>query len=260
MHLGFRGIAAAAAVAALCSCGGDEAAPAATLTATDGEIAAALYAGTPRTPAGFAVDPAPASYEQVTTFHLKTSQLAAPAATQHEVCTDDWSVALAWSEEVAAQASPYLDLVATETTTRYFELGRVPRGDPSRYVRMRVLRCAYLDRTGVELSTTNGYAGTLNERPLDAAALKHTSEYLWLFTTYNNSGHVVVASGTRAGGLAHSITIATLERQANGPACDRVTLRDWTHTATESTGLIWPPAARGGFWGAPRPAAALVGC
>jgi hypothetical protein len=188
MHSALRGFAAAAAAAALCSCGGDEAAApsaAATLTATDREIAAALYAGTPRTPSGFAVDPAPASFEQVTTYHIKTSQLAAPAATQHEVCTDDWSVALAWAEEVAAQASPYLDLVATEATARYFELGRVPRGDPSRYVRMRVLRCAYLDRTGVELAAAEGYAGTLNERPLDAAALKSVSEYLWLFTTYN---------------------------------------------------------------------------
>ena len=83
---------------------------------------------------------------------------------------------------------------ATGATARYFELGRVPRGDPSRYVRMRVLRCAYLDRTGVELSMTDGYAGTLHERPLDAAALRSLSEYLWLFTTYNNAGHVVVAS------------------------------------------------------------------
>jgi hypothetical protein len=241
MRLDSRRLSAAVAVAALCSCGGDDdAAPhsAAALSAADRELAAALYAGTPRTPAGFVADPVPAPFEQVTTYHLKTSQLAAPAATQHEVCTDDWSVALAWSEEAAAQASPYLDLVATEATARYFELGRVPRGDPSRYVRMRVLRCAYLDRTGVELTDPGGYAGTLHERPLDAAALQSLSEYLWLFTTYTNSGNVVVASEPSSGELAHTLTIATLERLGGGAACDRVTLRAWTHAASEATGVL----------------------
>jgi hypothetical protein len=260
MRFQLRGLAAAAAVAALCSCGGDEAAApgaAAALSLADREIAAALYAGTPRTPAGFATDPAPPSFEQVTTYHLKTSQLAAPAATQHEVCTDDWSVALAWSEEVAAQASPYLDLVATEATVRYFELGRVPRGDPSRYVRMRVLRCAYLDRTGVALPEAGGYAGTLNERPLDAAALQSLSEYLWLFTTYNNSGNVVVASEPSGGELAHTVTIATLERRTN---CDRVTLRDWTHTANEATGLLTLAVTPVRDFGVREDAGTLAGC
>jgi hypothetical protein len=263
MHSALRGLSAAAAVAALCSCGGDEtAAPgaAAALNAADREIAAALYAGTPRTPAGFAADPAPASFAQVTTYHLKTSQLAAPAATQHEVCTDDWSVALAWSEEVAAQASPYLDLVATEATAQYFELGRVPRGDPSRYVRMRVLRCAYLDRTGVELTEAQGYAGTLNERPLDAAALKRLSEYLWLFTPYNNSGHIVVASEAGAGGLAHTVTIATLERHANGASCDRVTVRNWTHAASEVTGVLTRAETVVREFGVRQDAGTLAGC
>jgi hypothetical protein len=262
MRFQLRGLAAAAAVAALCSCGGDEtAAPGATaaLSAADHEIAAALYAGTPRTPAGFAADPAPASFEQVTTYHLKTSQLDAPAATQHEVCTDDWSVALAWSEAVAAQANPYLDLVATEATARYFELGRVPRGDPSRYVRMRVLRCAYLDRSGVELAEPGGYAGTLHERPLDAAALQSLSEYLWLFTTYNNSGNVVVASEA-SGELAHTVTIATLERHASSATCDRVTLRDWTHAANEATGLLTLAVTTVRDFGVREDAGTFAGC
>jgi hypothetical protein len=263
MRFPFRGLAAAAAVAALCSCGGDEAAApaaAAALSVADREIAAALYAGTPRTPAGFAADPPPASFEQVTTYHLKTSQLAAPAATQHEVCTDDWSVALAWSEEVAAQASPYLDLVATEATAHYFELGRVPRGDPSRYVRMRVLRCAYLDRTGVELAEPAGYAGTLNERPLDAAALQSLSEYLWQFTTYNNSGNIVVASEASGGELAHTVTIATLERHASGATCDRVTLRAWTHEASEATGVLTLAVTPVREFGVREDAGQLAGC
>ena len=66
---------------------------------------------------------------------------------------------------------PYLDLVGNESTERYFEFDRVPRGQLDRYVRMRVYRCAYVDRTGVDTRSGGGFAGVLNVRPLDAAAL-----------------------------------------------------------------------------------------
>lgn len=207
----------------------------AALGSADQEIAARLYAGGPRTPAGFLVDAAPPGFVQVTTQHLKAEQLAAPAVLSHELCTDDWNEAFAWSEEVAAQATPYLDFVGNEATTRYFELDRVPRGQPDRYVRMRVFRCSYVDRRGVEPGA--GFAGTLNQRPLDAAALRELSEYLWLFTTFNNAAHVVLASEARTG-LVHAITIASLERAAGGVSCDRVLVRDWTHAADATTGAL----------------------
>jgi hypothetical protein len=237
MRLPAHCLSALAASFALCSCTSEVPAFPSSLSAADRTIAETLYAGTPRVPVGFATDPAPASFAQVTTYHVKSSQLAAPSASVHEVCADDWSVALEWSEQVAAQGSHYLALVATDATARYFEFGRVPTGEPSRYVRMRVLRCAYLDRTGVELRLHDGFAGMLNERPLDAAALRAVSEYLWLFSLYNNSGNVVVASAERGPALVHTLTIATLERGSNG-ACDRVTLRDWTHEASAATGVL----------------------
>jgi hypothetical protein len=261
MRLSLRGLAAWAASFAMVSCTTDDPAlgSSAGLSVADREIAAVLYAGTPRTPVGFAEDPVPASFAQVTTYHIKTSQLAAPAATLHEVCSDDWSEALAWSEEVAAHASPYLDLVATDATPRYFELGRVPRGEPDRYVRMRVLRCAYVDRTGVELSSTDGYAGTFNAQPLDAAALRALAEYLWHFTVYNNAGHAVLASESLGSGLTHTLTIASLERAAAG-SCDRVTLRDWTHDATPATGILTRSVAVVREFGVREDAGTLVGC
>ena len=261
MRLSLRGLAAGAASLAMVSCTTDDPALAGSmgLSVADREIAAVLYAGTPRTPVGFAADPVPASFAQVTTYHIKTSQLAAPAATLHEVCSDDWSEALAWSEEVAAQASPYLDLVATEATPRYFELGRVPRGEPDRYVRMRVLRCAFVDRTGVDLTSTDGYAGTFHVQPLDAAALRALSEYLWHFTAYNNAGHAVLASEPRGSGLTHVLTIASLERAAAG-SCDRVTLRDWTHDATPATGVLTRSVAVVREVGVREAAGGLVGC
>jgi hypothetical protein len=208
--------------------------PGTPLPAEDQQIAALLYAGAPRTPAGFRADDAPLGFEQVTTYHLKTQQLAMPAASPHEICTDDWNEALAWSAEVAAHSPQALDYVASETTERYFELGHVPRGQSDRYVRMRVFRCAYLDRSGVDLTAGGGFAGTLGARPLDAIALRDLSEYLWFFTPYNNVDHAVLASEPRP---ATGLAIARLERAASG-SCDRVSLRDWTHTAHPTTGML----------------------
>lgn len=207
------------------------------VSADDAAIAAQLYAGAPRTPPGFLADPAPTSFAQVTTYHVKTRQLDAAAATQHEVCTDDWAQALAWSETVAQQAPTYLDLVGNASTERYYEFDRVPHGDTQRYERMRVFRCGYLDRTGVDLNGSADFAGALNARPLDADTLRGLAEYLWEFSEYDNVNHAVVASAARTvtTGLAHTLTLASLE---TGAMCDRVVLREWTYTADPATGEV----------------------
>src|SRR5262245_35080255 len=150
MRLEARGLVFLAAVVMVSSCElPPETQAPDTLSPGDQEIAASLYAGTPRTPPGFSDDPAPAGFAQVTTYHVKSSQLEVAAALSYEVCSDDWAEAFAWSEQVALASSRYLDLVGNESTERYFEFDRVPRGQPDRYVRMRVYRCAYIDRTGV---------------------------------------------------------------------------------------------------------------
>ncbi len=210
---------------------------AAAVSSDDAVLAAQLYAGTPRTPLGFLSDPAPQSFSQVATYHLKTRQLDVNAATQHELCTDDWNAALAWSETVAQQAPTYLDLVGNTSTERYYEFDRVPHGDPQRYERLRVFRCGYLDRAGVDLDTAGDFAGTLNVQPLDAAALRGLAEYLWEFSEYDNVNHAVVLSAARpvTTGMAHTLTLASLER---GATCDRVSLREWTTTADPATGEL----------------------
>jgi hypothetical protein len=217
--------------------GGEPRAGAPTEPSEDLSLAAQLYAGTPRTPAGFLADPAPQSFLQVTTYHLKTRHLDANAPTQHELCTDLWAQALAWSETAAQQASPYLDLVGNIETERYYEFDRVPHGDPQRYERMRVFRCSYIDRAGVDLATPGDFAGTLNVRPLDAAVLGGLAEYLWEFSEYDNVDHAVVSSAARPvmTGLAHTLTLASLER---GTTCDRVSLNEWTTTADPATGAL----------------------
>lgn len=263
MLCGWRGVAGLGLVLTLAACsqGSSDVLASGTgaLAPSDEAIAAQLYAGTPRTPPGFVTDPVPPSFEQVTTYHVKSQQVAVPAATAFELCTDDWSEAFAWTEEVAAGSAEYLDLVTNETADGYFEFDRVPRGQPQRYVRMRVYRCAYLDRTGVDLAAPTAFAGTFNRRPLDAAALRALSEYLWLFTPYNNAGHAAIASAARAGAtLAHAITIASLTSVPGG--CDRVTLTEWTHSVEPATGALALSVTPLREFRARRDAGALAGC
>jgi hypothetical protein len=241
MRVGLCGRLVAAAIViatAGCSVSPEGEAPVAPgVSSADAALAARLYAGTSRTPPGFLADPAPPSFSQVATYHLKTRQIDANAATEHELCTDDWVQAFAWSEAVAQQAPTYLDLVGNTATERYYEFDRVPHGDPQRYERMRVFLCRYLDRAGVDLGGTADFAGTLNARPLDAATLGGLAEYLWEFSEYDNVNHAVVSSAATAAstGLAHTLTLASLER---GTSCDRVVVREWTTTADPATGEL----------------------
>jgi hypothetical protein len=233
-----------------CGGGGGSSAPAPAAIApprpvvqSDLQIAESVYGTGPRTPAGFYSDPPPSGHGYVATMHLKNADVdAAVVAPQplHELCTDDWNEALAWSD-LGAQNSPQdSDLVETNDDPRYFEFGRIRQGDPTFYIRARVFKCAYLDRAAANLRAPTGAAGQLNRRPLTAAELRDLSEYLWQFTQYNNVGYAVLgSSGASAGSaLKHTLHIGILARGAVSSACDRVDVVSWQHTLDPTTGTL----------------------
>jgi hypothetical protein len=243
-------VAAAVVLSACGGGGGDSSAPAPAasappraVTQSDLQIAQSVYGSGPRTPAGFYSDPPPSGHDYVSTTHLKNADVdAAAVAPQplYELCTDDWSQALEWSE-LGAQSSPqYSDLVETNDDPRYFEFGRVRQGDPTFYVRARVFKCAYLDRASVNLRAAAGPAGTLNRRPATAADLREMSEYLWQFTQYNNVGYAVLQSSgeSTTGTLTHTLHMGVLVRGAAASSCDRVDVIAWRHTLDTMTGSL----------------------
>jgi hypothetical protein len=244
---------AAFAAVVLSACGGggggdSTPAPAASapprpITQSDLQIAQSVYGNGPRTPAGFYSDPLPSGHEYVSTMHLKNSDVDADAVAPqplYELCTDDWNQALAWSELGAESEPQYTDLVATNDDPRYFEFGRVREGDPTFYVRARVFKCAYLDRTAANLRATDGAAGRMNRRPLTAAELRTLSEYLWQFTTYNNVGYAVLdSSGSSSpAALTHTLHMGVLARAGMSSSCDRVDVISWRHTMDATTGTL----------------------
>jgi hypothetical protein len=239
----------------LTACGGGAAAPPAgstgsnpqapsppSLSASQQSAAEKLYAGTPRTPVDFLADPPPPGVTGiVSTTHLKNTDATPGAATRFELCSDDLAQALAWSEAKTVVLASYADLVESNASTRLFEFVRVPRNDATARIRHRVFHCSYIDRSGSDLAADSGPAGTLNQRPIDAAALRDMAEYLWQFTLFNNADYVVMQSAAvtaTAGELAHAIDLAHLTRGATTTDCDRVDFMRWTHTVNIATGSI----------------------
>lgn len=240
-------VAAMVALLLLAGCGGgstDEAVSApVVVNSPDVAIAQQVYTGTPRTPADFYTEPMPVGVTgPVATLHLKNSDVT-PAANgpRYELCTDDSGQAISWSEMRPSFNGSYADIVDMSSDAQRIEIIRVPRSDSTARLQHRVFRCSYLDRSTTDLDAPSGQAGTANTLPLDAAALKRISEYLWRFTLHNNADHVVLASEARAapaGQIAHSIEMARLTRAATAGACDTIAILRWTHTADTATGAL----------------------
>ncbi len=209
------------------------------VTLSNQQIAAALYADNARTPADFYAEPLPQSQQYIATSHLKNVDLG-DAGTPHELCTDDWNQALAWSEAGAQRSSQYRALVANDANERYFQFDRVSSSQPELYQRGRIFRCAYLDRSGVDLQQPQGQAGQLNLRPITAANLKLLGEYLWHFSNYNNFGHAVLRSTTETlnGSLRHSLIIANLQQGGSAGSCDQINVESWIHSIDSGSGAM----------------------
>jgi hypothetical protein len=249
-HLQLR-LGIAAVLALLGACNGGETtshsvvaqAPAARhgVELTNAQIAELLYTGTQRVPADFLSDAPPPGMGVAATYHLQNTHLAA-STERHELCTDDWNQARQWSNTASGSTEV---LVGERATEHYFEFQRVRYGTPDVNVRARVYRCAYLDRSAVDLATEQGPAGVLNQRPIDAATLRTMSEYLWTFTTYNNADYAVLASvgASQTASFEHEIIQAQLLRASNG-GCDRILIAAWRHRVNSASGTLareWEP-------------------
>jgi hypothetical protein len=246
----FAGIIAACALG-IAGCGGGSGGTATTpampsaaaqygISSSNLEIATALYQDSARTPAGFYADPAPPGESYVATLHIKSSDVAATATADFELCTDDWNQALQWSEAAAGTGGGYANLVGNSATARYFEFDRLRPGTPQLYLRQRVYLCSYLDRSGTVAGVSTGPAGSLNLRPIGAGDLRQLSEYLWRFTAWNNYGSAVLASEPDPvdTGMAHALVVATLVSNGAAAGCDRIDIVAWRHKVTAGTGAL----------------------
>ena len=234
----------ACALLAACGGGGGTDTPVAStrpVSQSDIEIAQALYSDSARTPPGFYSESLSPSSGTVAITHVKSADLVQNISVpQYELCSDDWSQAYDWSEQAVQGSTQYGSLLTADDTDRFYEFVRARTGTPAGELRERVYRCSYLDRGSVDLRAAYTHAGQLNRRPISAATLRELSEYLWLFTSYNNYGNAVLqsADGSSGGNLQHTLYMASLVSSGGGNGCDRIDVQAWTHTVDTQSGEL----------------------
>lgn len=206
----------------------------------DDEILAKLYDPGYSAPGGFYVDERAHTPGSYSLHHVKDPSVS------FELCTDDFTVAAGWeaADNSSRQVNGYY--VGHVENARYFEfvrelsygdsVGNV--GDPTSQGFARVLKCSYATRDGVDASLLTGYAGKLNLRPLDEAALREFVEYFWQFTFFNARAKKVLASygSAREGELERTLLLAFAT--ARGGRCDRVEVVEWRFVTDADTGEV----------------------
>ncbi|MDX1500251.1 MAG: hypothetical protein R3176_10155, partial [Woeseiaceae bacterium] len=171
-------------------------APGSAAAADDLRVAERLYDPGYSAPAGFYVD-ARATTERSYTIHHVLDP-----SNSFERCTDDYAVARAWEAEdnAARQVQGYY--VESADTERYFEFARELSYDSdvgniddiTSPGFARVFKCSNTNRDGVDRNVLDGYAGTLNARPLAPEKVREFTEYLWQFAFFPASRRKVLDS------------------------------------------------------------------
>ena len=235
----------------LASCGGsgsaeDPAPPAAEpasqfapVLSADLDIVAKLYDPNYAVPDGFFVDDRAGTAQSYTVHHVLHPTGA------WERCTDDFEQARGWEAEDNASRSVSGYYVGSVENERYFEfirelsydddVGNV--GDPTSPGYARVFKCSHTSRDYVDRAALSGYAGTLNARPVNAAAVAGFAEYFWQFSFFPQRHRKVLDTWPGADGAAHTLLLAFASTQGTGQ-CDLVEVVEWTFTADAETGRV----------------------
>lgn len=204
-------------------------------------IVSLLYDNSYSVPAGFFVDERAATGRSYTLHHVLDD------STSFELCTDDFSVALAWEEADNAERSVQGYFVEAFENTRYFEIARELSyendvgnvDDLTSPGFARIFKCRNTSRDGVDRFALNGFAGTLNAQPLTTDSIRVFAEYLWQFTFFPNSRKKVIAtySSQDDGSLRHTLRLAFATGQGAG-RCDRVEVVDWQYSVQRNSGEV----------------------
>ena len=205
------------------------------------EIAALVYDQNYEVPDGFFIDARANTQGSYTVHHVLD-----PSGS-FEVCTDNYQSAL--DMEAADNASRAVSgpFVSSVETPRYFEItrelsypdsvGNVAAPTSPGYA--RIFKCSNTQRDGVDRNLLDGYAGTINTRPIDATVIREFTEYLWQFRFFPAGRRVVLASHTGAQGslLEHELYLAF--RRSQGPdRCDLVEVAAWRFSVDTVSGEV----------------------
>ncbi len=232
--------------AGACSSGGDGPAPLPakaqeSALPDDLAILGKLYAATVSTPSGFYADPRDDDAQSYTIHHLRNTDVGMDAAAPYELCADELSVALDWSETDAVRRPASGALLTTEENDLYYEFVRALADLPDWVSYGRVFKCGFVDRSGADARTVAGPAGFLTKPAFDDDDLRLVGQYFWTFSGFNNPGNAVLAGNAFSEGdlLGYTLTLAILRRDAGTQSgCDAIDVADWQFTARADDGFM----------------------
>jgi len=205
----------------------------------DLDVAALLYDTAYTVPDDFYVDERADTGRSYTLYHV-TDETGA-----FELCTDDYETAAAWEADDNASRSVQGYYVGSYENDRYFEfirelayeqdVGNITEPTSPGYA--RVYKCSNTSRDGVDRAELNGYAGTLNVRPLERSDIRTFAEYLWQFTWFPARRSIVLDSLGTASGNGRTLLLAFATNQGHG-RCDLVEVAEWAFTADPGSGRV----------------------
>ena len=210
----------------------DDGAPAPRFSNT--EIAGKVYARNVTVPDTFYRDPSQVLATSFTLRHLRANDVGEPG--NHEVCSNDLSAAIAWSQAAASQW-PVLTVTQTDA---YVEITH-QRTDLTDWIALqRVFRCDFLQRDTAAPGASTGSAGRLAAAQASAESLRFVAEYLWQFSTYSNPGSAVLASQPQSvdQGWRHTLHLAKVSKGAGEAlGCDRIDRMNWHYDLSPAGAL-----------------------
>lgn len=207
----------------------------------DEEILATAYDRDYSVPVGFYRDPRAETTRSYTLHHVLD------ASDSFEICSDDLVEAQALEEQDNANRAVGGYYVASVENERYYEfirelsfaqqVGNVADLTSPGYA--RIFKCSHTNRSGVDRTLLDGYAGRLNVAPLSGDVLRDFVEYFWQFTYFDAAQKKVIDSfsSTADGVLEHTLVLAFVISQGTG-RCDRIELSRWRFTADLESGEI----------------------
>lgn len=207
----------------------------------DDEIMAKAYDRLYQVPEYFYVDERANTSRGYSLYHLKDVSMS------YERCSIDFSEALEWETADNDSRSVAGYYVGSHENERYFEFIRelnFPNGvgniaEPTSPGYARVFKCDYVDRNGVDRNLRDGYAGTLNMRPLSVNAIKTYAEYMWQFTFFWPARKLVLEtfSSEQLNTYRHTLLLAFVTNQG-ADKCDLIEVVDWIFTVDKADGTI----------------------
>lgn len=165
----------------------------------------------------------------------------------YELCTNDYQQALDWEATDNNRRAVGGDFVGSVETDRYFEfvrelsftndIGNITA--PTSSGLARVFKCNYIDRADVNRNLRDGYAGTLNKRPLSGNEISVFSEYMWQFTFFWPVQKKVLEtfSTELPGTYQHTLLLALVTNQG-ADRCDLIEVVDWVFSMNKADGEL----------------------